>query len=87
MAAPTWRIENYNAFLREAMSTYDIGRDEAREVYREFREILGPGVYGADIKNEPTLAVNVGVDYGYYLEEGTELELTATTEGKTPRRR
>ncbi len=87
MAAPNWTIENYNAFLREAMQEYDISRDEAREVYREFREILGPGVYGADIQREELLRVNVGVDYGYYLEEGTEIELTATTEGTTPRRR
>lgn len=49
MAAPRWSIRNYNAFIREARSEWDLGLDEARKLYREVRDWKGASAYGADV--------------------------------------
>ena len=47
MAAPGWKIENYNAFLREARAEWDLSLSEARELYREVRNWKTAPAYGA----------------------------------------
>ncbi len=81
-----WTLKNYNVFLREAKRRYGVTHREAQAIYRLVKERAGRPVFSTELparkpyrrkpKRPPTV-----------LPPGTELEMTATTRGGTPRRR
>lgn len=55
MARRTWRIQNYNAFLRVLKRSEGLSHKEAQQTYRVFRGRLQRPVYAADAKRAPEL--------------------------------
>lgn len=101
--SPRWSIRNYNTFIREARSEWDLTLGEARELYREVRDWKAAPAFGADVDRyadylqteQAAVQVAESVLYDmdvvpeaelpetypddYMLDEGAELEFTAST--------
>lgn len=88
--AAAWGIENYNTFLREAKRRHGLSHSEAQELYRQVKEATGQKrLVGADVRRLPGVIEyeSKRVRLRSLLGRDTELELTATTTGETPRRK
>lgn len=83
-----WGIRNYNAFIANTRQLLDVTYQEARTLYGDLKEGIGRGsLTGADARRHVDDLELAAVMRGFILRAGTELELTATTQGGTPKQR